>query len=322
MIRKLFIVVVLGIVVSLAGLAAWTEYAWNRKFDAPYPAIHASTDRTVVARGQYLAFGPAHCAGCHVSPQDEARLQAGETPPLSGGVEFPLGDLGTIGSPNITPDAATGIGRRSDGEIARVIRYSVHADGRALLPFMEFQTLSDSDLTALVSFLRSQAPVSHAVAPFAVKTKGMVALAFFVKPIGPKSTPAAEPPPASDVLAYGGYLVESVAQCAGCHTNRSMTDGSYTGPRLAGGWAKESDSHPGVTLVTPNLTPDPDTGRIARWSEDDFVQRFRAGKLVPESDMPWALFAHMTDDDLRAVYRYLRSLAPVRNDTGESVRRK
>jgi hypothetical protein len=76
-----------------------------------------------------------------------------------------------------------------------------------------------------------------------------------------------------------------------------------------------------VTLVTPNLTPDPETGRIAKWSEDAFVARFRAGKLIPQSDMPWQLYAKITDDDLRAIYRYLHSLAPVKRDTGQSVRR-
>jgi hypothetical protein len=76
-----------------------------------------------------------------------------------------------------------------------------------------------------------------------------------------------------------------------------------------------------VTLVTPNLTPDPETGRITKWSEDDFVARFRAGELFRESDMPWTLYARMTDDDLRAIYRYLHSLAPVKNDTGASVRK-
>ena len=322
MIRRGIIIILLGIFVALGGLAAWTEYAWDRKFEAPYPDIHASKDPAVIAHGRYLAFGPAHCAGCHVSPKDASKLAAGETPALSGGVEFPLGDLGAIWSPNITPDPATGIGRRTDGELARGIRYSVHADGRAMLPFMEFQTLSDSDLTAVISFLRSQAPVTNAVPPFAVKPKGKVALAFFVKPMGPKVTPAAAPPPPTDSLAYGGYLVESVAQCAGCHTDRSMTDGSYTGPRLAGGWLRQSDSDPTVVLVTPNLTPDPETGRIAKWTEDVFVARFRAGKLIPQSDMPWAFYGRMTDDDLRAVFRYLHSLAPVKNDTGASVRKQ
>lgn len=321
MMRRVLLIVVLGIIVAIAGLYAWVEYAWNRRFDAPYPDIRASTDPQVIARGRYLVYGPAHCAGCHVSAERHAELAAGGEPPLSGGVEFPLGPLGTVWSRNLTPDKATGIGTRTDAELARVIRYGVHADGRAVLPFMEYQTMSDADLTALISFLRSQPAVKNAVPAMDVNFKGKVALAFFVKPQGPRSTPHAVPPPASDTIAYGGYLVESVSQCAGCHTNRSMTDGSDVGPRLAGGWERTSPYDSRVTLVTPNLTPDPETGRITTWSEDNFVARFRAGTIFRESDMPWTLYARMSDDDLRAIYRYLHSLAPVRNDTGASVRK-
>ncbi|MGH8265574.1 MAG: c-type cytochrome [Steroidobacteraceae bacterium] len=319
--QRVLLVVVAGIALAILGLVVWVQYAWNRHFEAPYPAIHAHADPQVSTRGRYLAFGPAHCAACHISPGAESSLKAGEEPPLAGGKRFLLGPLGTIWAPNITPDENSGIGRRTDGELARAVRYNVHADGRAMLPFMEFQTLSDADLAAVISFLRSQPAVINAVPPMAVKFKGKLALAFFVKPQGPRVTPSTAPPPTADVVAYGGYLVESVAQCAGCHTDRSMTGGSDIGPRLAGGWARKSEDYPGVTLVTPNLTPDPGTGRIAKWSEEVFVARFRAGKVHPESDMPWSFYARMTDDDLRAIYRYLHSLAPVRKDTGESVRR-
>jgi mono/diheme cytochrome c family protein len=318
---KIVFIVFGGIALALIGLALWVQFAWDRHFEAPYPEIRASMDPQVIARGRYLAYGPAHCAGCHVRPGKESALDAGEEPPLAGGMRFPLGALGTIWAPNITPHGETGIGRRSDGELARVIRYGVHADGRAMLPFMEFQAMSDADLTAVISFLRSQPPVQNPVRPMDVQFKGKLALAFFVKPQGPKIAPRPVPPPVSDAIAYGGYLVESVAQCAGCHTDRSMTDGSEIGPRLAGGWLRKSDEYPGVTLVTPNLTPDPQTGRMAKWSEEAFVARFRAGKTYPESDMPWSFYAKMTDDDLRAIYRYLHSLAPVRKDTGQSVRR-
>jgi mono/diheme cytochrome c family protein len=109
----------------------------------------------------------------------------------------------------------------------------------------------------------------------------------------------------------GEYLVSTVAECADCHTQRSMVDGSFTGPRLAGGG--EMSGGNGVALVPPNLTPDPGTGRLASWSEDQFVARFRQGRLMPESPMPWNAFARMSDDDLRATYRYLRSLPPVRS---------
>jgi hypothetical protein len=83
-----------------------------------------------------------------------------------------------------------------------------------------------------------------------------------------------------------------------------------------------SDVDPGVVVVPPNLTPEPKTGRIASWTEAQFVARFRQGSLIPASPMPWNAFARMTDDDLRAIYRYLRSVTPVERDPGPSLRRK
>src|SRR5690606_25298330 len=103
---------------------------------------------------------------------------------------------------------------------------------------------------------------------------------------------------------------------------RSLLDGSALGPEFAGGMEMPDESDPTKVFVTPNLTPDPKTGHITSWSEDQFVARFRAGNIRPGTHMPWAAFARMSDADLRAVYRYLRSLPPVENETGPMVQDK
>lgn len=64
---------------------------------------------------------------------------------------------------NLTPDAESGLGNVADSAIARALRYGVGHDGRVLLPFMEMQGLSDDDLVAVVSYLRTQAPVHNVV---------------------------------------------------------------------------------------------------------------------------------------------------------------
>jgi hypothetical protein len=61
---------------------------------------------------------------------------------------------------------------------------------------------------------------------------------------------------------------------------------------------------------------------VGAWSEDTFVARFRAGEVVPGTPMPWGAFARFTDDDVRAIYRYLRTLPPSRNVTGAVVQPK
>ena len=150
---------------------------------------------------------------------------------------------------------------------------------------------------------------------------GKAVMAFVIKPIGPSGTPPAESPPPGPTVERGAYLVRVVAECTGCHTERSHLDGSYTGPLLAGGTPIDAEGAPGLVAVPPNLTPEPRTGRIAAWSEDQFVARFRHGKLIPQSPMPWGAFTRMTDDDLRAIYRYLRTVPPVVHDPGPSLRR-
>ena len=74
--------------------------------------------------------------------------------------------------------------------------------------------------------------------------------------------------------------------------------------------------------VSTNLTPDPATGRITSWTEDAFVQRFRLGLVLPDSPMPWGSFKRISETDLRAVYRYLRSLPPVNRDNGPTMQKE
>ncbi len=114
------------------------ERGWARTFDAPYPPLVASTDPAVLERGRYLVYGPAACAYCHVVSEQWKALDRGEALPLTGGHVFPL-PFGRIYSANITPDPDTGIGRRTDGELARILRYGVRADGHAAVPLMEYQ---------------------------------------------------------------------------------------------------------------------------------------------------------------------------------------
>jgi mono/diheme cytochrome c family protein len=198
------------------------------------------------------------------------------------------------------------------------LRHGVRRDGKALLPFMPFANLSDDDLTALISFLRAQAPVDHPVETRSLNLLGRAVLALLIKPEGP-SGPVPPSVPAAATPAYGKYLAHHVANCVGCHTRRDLRTGAYVGAPFAGGLSFPSEKDPHVTFVTPNLTF-ARTGRITGWTEELFIARLRTGQGADGSPMPWSAFARMSQDDLRAVYRYLQSLAPVENDTGESVR--
>jgi len=297
MIRKILKWTGVTIVALVAVVVATVAARWDRTFDAPLPELKASTDPTVIARGRYLAFGPAHCSDCHAGLESRAVLAQGATPPLTGGMVFDI-PPGVIRVPNITPDSATGIGKFTDGQIARMIRYGVRHDGRAALPFMEFNNMNDSDIVAVMSFLRSQAPASHAVEPTNLNWIGKAVAAFMLKPLTPAATPLAN---------RGEYIVDALANCAGCHTQRSMVSGAFTGPRLRGGIPMESSVNAAIKLTPPDLTGNPG-GRTAMWTEDEFVARFHAGERIPGSPMPWQAFSRMSEDDVRSIYRYLKTV--------------
>jgi len=273
----------------------------NLHYTAPYPAIHSSNDTSVIARGKHLVFGPAHCINCHSARNPDSLLNLGQEVALSGAYAFVL-PVGTIYSKNITPDKSTGIGNLTDAEIARALRYGVHPDGTAVFDFMPFHNMSDEDLRAVISYLRTQKPVYNPVPPNQLNTMGNIVKAFLVKPVGPKGpVPAAVP--ADTTASYGKYLALSIAECSGCHTKRDMA-GRFIGDPFAGGGNVDG-------FITPNLTPDP-TGRISSWTQEDFINRFRKGKLVPGSPMPWYSFGRMTEDELKAIYKYLKTVKPAK----------
>lgn len=292
----------------------------HRTFDAPYPNITASYDPAVIERGRYIAYGAGHCVNCHTSKAEEQDVLAGKQPLMAGGLKFEL-PVGTFYTPNLTPDRETGIGRWSDQELARVIRYGVMPDARAALPFMDFHDLSDEDLTALISFLRSQRPVRRAVPPHRINFLGKAVMAFVIKPIGPSRPVMRTSPAMQPTIARGEYLATSVATCAECHTKRNPIDGSYVAAKFSGGGILPIAGDNDRVLVTPNLTPSP-AGRITDWDEDRFVGRFDAGVGIVGTHMPWRQFASMSEADKRAIYRYLRTLPPSDNDPGPSVQSK
>jgi mono/diheme cytochrome c family protein len=286
----------------LLGVTVITAARQNLRYSAPYPDIKASTDSASIARGKHLMTSIAHCTDCHSRGNTDSLLRLGQDPVLSGGVPFNL-PLGTIYSANITADSVFGIGRFTDAEIARALRYGVHPDGRAIFDFMPFHNLSNQDLSAILSYLRTQKPAAVRKPDNQLNVAGKLVNAFMVKPVGP-SAPIAETVQPDSTAAYGEYLVTSVGNCSGCHTQRGLT-GGYTGAWLAGG------NEMAYGIVTPNITTD-SSSRIFGWSQQMFINRFRMGKLNPKSEMPWNSFRRMDDTELTAIYKYLQTVKPAR----------
>ena len=170
------------ILLIIAGVTVATMFRQHLTYDAPYPAIKASNDSAVIEKGKTIALVTKGCVHCHSPVTNvDSMLKRGEVPSFAGAkkVETPFG---IIFMPNITPDAKTGIGRLTDAEIARVLRYGVKSNGEAALPFMQGQDMNDEDMTAVISYLRSLKPVENKVPENEFTLIGRFAKAFMVKP--------------------------------------------------------------------------------------------------------------------------------------------
>lgn len=318
MLKKILKWTGITLLVLIVIISVYVAIRQSRTYEAPFPKVTISTDSATLARGEYLVFGPAHCADCHGDQSQLEIINSGGIVPLTGGYTFKI-PPGEFRVPNITPDPETGIGNVPDSVLARSLRYGVRRDGTVLFDFMPFHNTSDDDLSAILSYIRSTKPVRHEVLPTRLNILGRVVNAFMIEPVGPTGR-VLKGSMQDTTIEYGKYLAHSVANCAGCHTKRDLMTGAFIGEYFAGGFQMESLNDPEhYACVSPNLTPSSATGIMADWTEDTFIKRFRMGKLIKHSPMPWGPFRRMSDNDLKAIFRYLQSLKPVENKVEKTL---
>src|SRR5262247_495037 len=170
----------------------------------------------------------------------------------------------------------------------------------------------------------------------------MLAAASCLKPVADSEAGAA-----GARVARGGYLV-TIGGCNDCHTPLKMgpkgpepdmarmLSGQPESFPIAGGAAAPSAawlmtmaasgtafSGPWGVSFAANLTPDDNTG-LGIWTGDMFVKAVRTGRHIGVSrpilpPMPWPNVGAMSDDDLKAVYAYLRSIQPIHNRVPEPL---
>ncbi len=258
------------------------------------------------ARGEYIVRSVAVCGGCHAADQKKPDGA------LSGGKEFRDWRIGVSRASNLTPDPDTGLGTWSEAEIVRAIRNGQRKDGRLISPVMPyewFHEMSDDDAFAVARYLKTLPPVRSEVKQSPNLIFKLGRLLF----LGPKPAISASAPPRAATAEYGSYLAQHVGLCADCHTPRAGLLQKADRSRLFAGVANPPKDFP---KKPPNITPDRETG-IGAWSEEDFIRSIRTGKR-PSGEpidpfMPWPVLQRMTDDDLRAIDRYLRTVTPAHN---------
>jgi mono/diheme cytochrome c family protein len=315
---------VLVAVCALVVLAAAGVAFLSAKKPAQRPPSAEKVEATParLARGEYLALHVVDCLLCH----SEVRFDRFGLPRVPGsdgkggfgfGKEF--GIPGVVYARNITPDPETGLGKWTDGEVLRAVREGVDRHGDAIFPMMPYPAyheMSDEDARAIVVYLRALRPIRN---PVPVKRIDFPVNLLVKSAPKPVAGPVVAPDPKADPVAYGRYLT-IIGGCMGCHTPTTRPGKPIAGRAYAGG---EVFKGPWGRNVTPNLTPHKDA-YLGRATKQEFIGRFRSfasltGDAAPVASkgrntlMPWLALSGMTDEDLGAIYDFLKTLAPIEN---------
>jgi len=306
---KVFAIV--AIVLVLLMILAWLGSKLVRAGGDPQAAAPAAATPALIARGAYVAK-VADCAACHTASGGK---------PFAGGLAI-ASPVGTIYSTNITPDRDTGIGAYSYGEFERAVRRGVERHGYTLYPAMPYPSyarISDADLAALYAyFMHDVQPVrraNHAEGiPWPLSMRWP--LAYWRGLFAPR-VPASVPAPGDDPMARGAYLVEGPGHCGACHTPRAATlqekalsDGD--GPLYLSGGINDN-------WVAPSLRGDAASG-LGSMGEGEVATLLKTGRTDRSAifggmtDVVAHSTQYMSDADLEAVARYLKSLAPRRQE--------
>ncbi|HEY0966589.1 MAG TPA: cytochrome c [Opitutaceae bacterium] len=276
------------VLVAVGGVYGASHRKLTRKHDVTVRPVAVASDAATIARGKHLVTTRG-CADCHGAD-------------LGGFLVINDPMVGRLAGPNLTAGRGGLPMDYSDTDYVRAIRHGLARDGRALMlmPSLEYQALSDEDLGAMIAYLKTVPAVDRERGPVApgpisrlLIVNGEMKLSAehidhtAVRPVSVAAGISAD---------YGRYLA---ASCTGCHGE------NFAGGRIPGA--------PPDWPAAANLTPHAGNG-ISSWNEAAFIATLRTAKRPDGSAvspvMPAAI-GQMTDDELKALWAYLRTLAPV-----------
>jgi len=260
----------------------------------------------LVKKGEYLARA-GDCVACHTAKGGK---------PFAGGLPMET-PIGTVYSTNITPDA-TGIGQYSFEDFDLAVRKGVAKDGSTLYPAMPYPSyarVKDEDMRALYAyFMQGVQPVAQpnkaTDIPWPLSMRWPLAIwrGVFAPEVKAWQAPAGADP----VVSRGAYLVEGLGHCGACHTPRALTmQEEALSP--ADGKQFLAGSAPLEGWIAKNLRGDHKDG-LGSWSEEQLVQFLKTGRSDRSavfggmSDVVEHSMQHLSDADLTAIARYLKTL--------------
>lgn len=309
----LFVLVLLG----LMGIYVSSQKRLNKIYEIPDEHVLIPSDADAIGRGQHI-FKFRGCQACHsaggasyAATKDEFGMQAHlnlpsqDIPLMEGNVYMDDPSVGKVVASNLTSGAGGVGGGYTDAGWVKAIRHGVRMDGTPLLfmPATEFYYLSDEDLGAVIAYVKSAPPEDNVLPKSKISFIGRVIMTlvpqitFIPAELIPHAAPRPVAPQVGITPEYGEYLTHS---CKVCH-----------GLTMSGG---EIPGFPASWPPAQNLTWG-DGSALPRWDEAGFINAMRTGKTpdgieLRSAYMPWTSFQYMSDDELRAVWVYLKSLPP------------
>lgn len=267
----------------------------------------AETD--LIKQGEYLARA-GDCVACHTAKGGK---------PFAGGLPMET-PIGVIYSTNITPDK-TGLGDYSFEDFDKAVRHGVSKSGSTLYPAMPYPSyarVSDSDMQALYAyFMKGVEPVAQenkdSDIPWPLSMRWPLAAWrwMFAPAVEEHQAQAVVDP----VISRGAYLVEGLGHCGACHTPRALTM-QEKALSATDGNAFLAGSAPLEGWIAKSLRGDHKDG-LGSWSEEQLVQFLKTGRSDRSavfggmSDVVVHSMQYMSENDLTAIARYLKSLPAV-----------
>ena len=262
----------LALIAATAAFAVWGTAQWrlHTQWDANLTTLKVQPSSSLVTEGE-RAFRIFGCWGCHHD---------------AGNVLFEAPNVGRLVAPNISRRAAD----YSDDELVRLIRHGVKQDGTTaiVMPASELGRMSDEDVAAVVSYVRSLPQRSDEVTSSTEwGPLGYIALASGKVDLSAAIAPQIEPPVTRPKDGEGEYLVSGI--CRGCHELDSAYDN-------------------GFGMKTPPLR-----AMVKAYSLDQFRHLMRTGEGAGGRDLGTMTrvaqtgFSYFTDGEIDAIHQYLNA---------------
>ena len=269
-----------------------------------------------VKRGDYLVNAVANCMHCHAD-RDFTKYGG---PPVPG-TEGQGGQKKGVWVSNITPAA---LASQTDEEIIRTITTGINHLGDTLfatMPYMSYKYLTRYDAESIVAYLRTLKPINNKVPPMDLSNRPVGILTSMYQDWYENDVYKDLDQPLLDSASQKGKYLVTIGGCVACHTNIDLKLLAFKRDSLLAGGQLSNKPGQKFKVLSANITPDSATG-IGAWTEDIFLAKFVSyrnkemyahdpGKY--NSEMPWSIFANMKDEDIRSIYRYLRTVKSIRN---------